>query len=61
MSMYQYLRRLMDIAEDIGIPDDVLMDDDYVTIRGHYKGFKEDTNLKFSLNLTFREEKKDGT
>lgn len=59
--MYRYLRKLMDIAENIGIPDDVFMSDDYVTISGHCKVYKEDTSLKFSLSLNFREEKKDGT
>ena len=58
--MYKYLRQLMDIAEKIGEPDSVFMGDNYVSVDGHSKVYGEDTDVTFSLNLSFREEKKDG-
>jgi hypothetical protein len=60
MSMYKYLRQLMDIAEKIGAPDSVFMGDNYVSVDGHCKVYKEDIPVTFSINLSFREEKKDG-
>ena len=58
--MYKYLRQLMDIAEKIGEPDSVFMGDNYVSVDGRSKVYGEDTKVTFSLNLSFREEKKDG-
>lgn len=58
--MYKYLRKLMDIAEKIGEPDSVFMGDNYVSVDGHCKVCKEDIPVTFSINLSFREEKKDG-
>lgn len=59
--MYKYLRMLMDIAERIGEPETVFMGDNYVSVDGHSKVYKEDIPVTFSINLSFREEKKDGT
>ena len=51
---------LMDIAERIGEPETVFMGDNYVSVDGHSKVYKEDIPVTFSINLSFREEKKDG-
>ena len=58
--MYKHLRQLMDIVEKIGEPETVFMGDNYVAVDGHIKVYGEDTNVTFSLNLSFREEKNDG-
>lgn len=58
--MYKHLRQLMDIAEKIGEPETVFMGDNYVSVDGCCKVYGEDTKVTFSLNLSFREEKKDG-
>ena len=56
--MYKYLRMLMDIAEKIGEPESVFMGDNYVSVDGRMGGT---TGEQFSLNISIREEKTDGT
>ena len=55
--MYQYLRRLMDVAENVGTPESVFMSDTYVSVEGRCKVYGEDTKVTFLLSLNFKEEK----
>lgn len=56
--MYKYLRMLMDIAERIGEPETVFMGENYVSVDGRIGGTTGD---QFSLNISIREEKYNGT